>query len=431
MSEFLQAADLWLPGVIAMLTLICWSGFFSGSETALFYLTHDELRGFRVGQPSQRSVAKLMSDPERLLTAILFWNLLINLCYFAVSIVVGQRLASHGHRGAAGVFAVASLFVIIVFGEVLPKCLAVAFHRRLSMLVIWPLSSTVRVLDPIVPLLRKTSRSIRRAFWPHVSREPYLDADDLERAVEASPSGQLRMIERDVLHNVLDLSEIPVEDVMRPRGSYMTRVAPVNLTDLNREVPPSNYLMITDGRESNVESAVPLARFSVVPDENLQSAAEDVVHVPWCANLAETLQLLRDRFASVVSVVNEYGETIGIVTYEDIIDTILMPQPSRTKRLLKREPVLEVAPGKYHVDGLTTLRYLSARLEIDFDSEEESQSTVAGLFHEQLRQLPVRGDSIAWRGFNVKVIDVSSKGAIRVMISKQSGVESRKAQNGE
>lgn len=418
MSEFLESADQWVPGVIAMVALICGSAFFSGSETALFYLTHDELRGFRVGTKRQRSVATLLSDPERLLTAILFWNLLINLCYFAVSIVVAQKLATHGHRAAAGVFALVGLVAIIVFGEVLPKSTAVVFHRRLSTLVIWPLSSAVRVLDPVIPFLQHVSRSIRRAFWPHVKREAYLDADDLERAVEVSPSGQLNAIERDVLHNVLDLSEIPVEEVMRPRGTFVTRIAPVHLADLNHEVPPSNYLMIIDGRESNVEKAVPLSRFSVIPEKDLQLAAEEVVHVPWCANLAVTLQMLRDNFASVASVVNEYGETIGVVTYEDIIDTILMPQPSRTRRLLKREPVLEVAPGKYHVDGLTTLRYLSARLQIEFDSEEESQSTVAGLFHEQLKRLPANGDSFEWRGFDLKVIDVSDKGTIRVMVSR-------------
>ncbi len=287
--------------------------------------------------------------------------------------------------------------------------------------MIWPLASAVRVLDPLIPILQRVSRSIRRAFWPHIKREAYLNADDLEKAVEASPSGQLKPAEREILHNLLDLSEIPVEDVMRPRGTYVSAGRPAHLSNLSGEVPPTGYLMIAEGKEGNVEAAVPLTRFSVMPQEDLHTAAEDVIHVPWCANLATTLQTLRDRFASVASVVNEYGETIGVVTYEDIIDTILNPQPSRTKRLLKRDPVLEVDKGKYHVDGLTTLRYLAARLGVDFDPEAESQSTVAGLFHDRLERLPEKGDACEWRGLRPKVFDLLDRGGIRVIVSTARG----------
>ena len=82
-----------------------------------------------------------------------------------------------------------------------------------------------------------------------------------------------------------------------------------------------------------------------IPVQHLEAAAEEVVHVPWCTDVAYTLQLMRERFCSLASVVNEYGETVGIVTNEDIVDTMLMPQSSRAKRLLRREPVLKLLPG--------------------------------------------------------------------------------------
>ena len=91
-AELLQSLGHVLPGLLSMLGLICASAFFSASETALFYLSHDELRAFRSGRPRERIVAALMADPERLLTGILFWNLVINLSYFAVSVVVARRM---------------------------------------------------------------------------------------------------------------------------------------------------------------------------------------------------------------------------------------------------------------------------------------------------------------------------------------------------
>jgi len=83
-----SAAETWLPAILAMAGLVLASGFFSSSETALFYLSRDDLRAFRVGPRRQRLVASLLANPDRLLTAVLFWNLLINLTYFAITIVL-------------------------------------------------------------------------------------------------------------------------------------------------------------------------------------------------------------------------------------------------------------------------------------------------------------------------------------------------------
>lgn len=420
MSEFLKSADLWFPGMAAMLCLIVASGFFSASETALFYLSRDELRGLRVGKPRERIVAALLSDPDRLLTGVLFWNLVINLTYFAVSVVVAHRLANDGQTVAAGLYGIAGLFGIILFGEVLPKSTAVVFRRRLASLVSWPLALALRSLDPITPSFQWFTLMARRTFWPHIAQEPYLEADDLERAVEASElSDEVIRQERQVLHNILDLSEITVEEVMRPRGTYAALSAPVNLADLNGEVPPSGYLALKHSESEEIDRAIPLASFSMIPKEQLELAAEQVVQVPWCAHLAYTLGLLRDRFCSLASVVNEYGETIGIVTYEDIIDTMLAPQPSRTKRVLRREPVLEISPGCYHVEGITTLRYLCARLGMDYEPAADGLITVSGMLSDQLEQIPVVGDECNWRGYRIKVIDVSQRGKLRAMVSKE------------
>lgn len=420
MDAFLEQAPLWLPGLSTMLGLIGASGFFSGSETALFYLSHDELRSFRVGRSRERAVAALLTEPDRLLTAILFWNLVINLCYFAVSVVVAQRLAAGGLRAAAGVFGIASLFVLIIFGEVLPKSLAVVFRRRLATLVVWPLAVAVRLVDPVIPVLGRITLLARRTFWPQITREPYIEAEDLERAVEtAGLSDQVYQQERQILHNILDLSEITVEEVMRPRGAYLSLAPPIHLADLNGRVPGSDYVVVQSNGSEDIDGVIPLGSFSLIPETDLESTAEDVVYVPWCAHLAYTLGLLRERFCSVAAVVNEYGETIGIVTYEDLVDSVLMPEPSRARRLLRREPVLEIAPDRYHVEGLTTLRYLCRRLGLEYEPESETQTTVAGLMSEELEHLPAVGDECLWQGYRLRVIDVDRPGQLRVMISKE------------
>jgi len=208
-----SAAETWLPAILAMAGLVLASGFFSSSETALFYLSRDDLRSFRVGS----------------------WNLLINLSYFAVSIALTRRVAS-GSTRAATLIPLLSLLGIILFGEVAPKSLAVVFRRRVAIWLAWPLAIAVRIFDPIAPVFVATTEFLYRVFWPHVTVEQALDADDLEQAVENSArTAEVVSQERQVLHNILDLGEISVEEVMRPRGTWATLPLPIHLADLDRD----------------------------------------------------------------------------------------------------------------------------------------------------------------------------------------------------
>lgn len=417
MQEFFEARTLWLPGGTAMLLLMGASAFFSASETSLFYLSRDELRAMQRARPRERRVVELLESPEQLLTTILFWNLLVNLAFFAVSVVTARRLAEQDQTAAAGVFSLISVAGLIVFGEVLPKAGAVLLRRYVAVLVSRPLSLAVWLAQPVTPILGGTATVIRRAVWPRLRPEAYLDVGDLERAIESSHEGaELIRHEQQVLHNILDLSEITVEEVMRPRGSYTTWSPPVHLQDLAGP-PPSEYLYIADKGPDQIAGAVPLSSLAVIPPRHLERLAAPVVHVPWCATVADALEQMRDEGASVAAVVNEFGETIGVATDADIYDAILAPEPSRARRILRREPVLEIGPQQYHADGITSLRHLAQRLNMDFEPTYDGLTTIAGLLHDELERLPVAGDEIAWQGWRIRVIDADRRGRVRVAVS--------------
>jgi len=114
-------------------------------------------------------------------------------------------------------------------------------------------------------------------------------------------------------------------------------------------------VLIADDDGDTVVKAIALTELSHLPDQNLESIADDVVFVPWCGSVAATLTQLRRKLVSVASVVNEYGETVGIITEGDILDSLLNPESSRTQRLLDRDPIVKIRAG-YLVDGLSTLR---------------------------------------------------------------------------
>ncbi|WP_298859741.1 hemolysin family protein [uncultured Gimesia sp.] len=421
MIAFIDTIPIWFPGSLALFALTCASGFFSGSETAIFYLSRDELRQFSKGKPSEQIIATLVADADRLLTAVLFWNLLINLTYFAVAGVIAKSLADKGMTAAAGVFSVGSLLAIILFGEVLPKSLSIVFRKKIAVLVSWPLAFSVRILDPVIPLLQNISKLLRRTFWPQIQKESYLHSEDLERAVDASgASEEVIRHERQILHNILDLSEMPVEEVMRPRGTYLTFNMPFKLEDLTKITPNTDYIILRrrENDSDEINQIISLTDLSSFSEKALNQKSKRIVHVPWCANLAEVFSQFQTEDCHFASVVDEYGETIGIATYDDIIDTILSPEPSRAKRILRREPVIEVETGVYHVEGITTLRYLCRKLQQDYELADDSLLTVAGMFHEQLERLPEVGDLCDWNGYRLNVIEVRRLGHLIAELRK-------------
>ncbi len=433
MSEFADSLPIWLPGTIVMMVLIVSSAFFSASETAFFFLSREQVRKFSTGPGRQRMVAALLADPDRLLSAVLFWNLLINLSYFAVGIVVIHKLTHDGFSTVAAVVGVANLLGIIVLGEVLPKSVAVVYRLHLAPLVSWPLAAAVALLDPLIPGLGRFARVLRRTFWPHVRPEPSLHAEDLEKAVDTSAalSSEILHIEQQVLHNILDLNEIFVEEVMRPR-SHCVSVAPDDtFVSLNTSLKHVNYLMVTDPETGVFTRAVPINSVSRDSGQTMQQLSEPVIYVPWCASLAYVLGELQSKFCGVAVVVHEHGEVVGTASYEDLLESMLSEFPSRTRRVLRREPLIEIGENRFHVEGLVTLRYLARKLRVALNPNDDTLYTLSGLFHDELERLPEVGDRISWHGWVLTAIDVTARGQVRVLVEPESLVATVEAKGAD
>lgn len=400
-----------LPWLIAMVFLIGCSGFFSASEAALFSLRLRDRELLASGGSSQQMAARLLSDPDRLLGAILFWNLVVNMIYFAIVSVISLRLERDpaiGHIYPA-VFAAISLLTIIFFSEMLPKSVGVLINRRLAGLMGAPLALTVRVLDPMMPTLRLVNLLSRRLIWPGFKREPYLEVSDLERAIALSTSdAKLVAQEQTALRNIVLLSDIRVDEWMRPRTQFLTFRPPVSLADLNGQMTPSGYMLITEPDSEEVESAIHLKELFDVPRVRLEHYAEPVFYVPWCATVADALQEMQRRNRQVAAVVNEYGETCGILTFEDILDTVFNYSPSRSRMLLDQKPIHDLEPDMWLVAGVTPLRRLSRYLNLALPVSKNV--TVGGVIQERLGKLAEEDDVCDWGPFRMKVLEAPQRG---------------------
>ncbi len=400
-------------GLAAMGVLIFFSAFFSGSEAALFYLKRADRFAFRAGNPAQRLAAALLDRPERLLTAVLFWNLIINITYFAVASIIEIQLDSRGHRTAAGLFGVTTLLAIIFFSEMLPKSLAVLYPRIFAALVSFPLAIAMRMLTPALPVIRAANLVSRRLIWPRFSAEPYLELKDLERAVALSVS-DARLLEQEhqTLRRIVALSESRVEELMRPRTQCHAFRPPVTVDRLHGHLPPSGYLLVTDVRGDEIVSAVPIRSLSDLSTSHLEDYAEELLYLPWCATVDVAFDEMHRRDREVAAIVDEHGTTIGIVTLDDVLETIFSDGAGRSERLLKRSGIRATTPGVWQVTGMTSLRRLAQHFDVTLPLSKSV--TVAGVLQEALQRVPTTGDQCRWGPFRMRILETAQRGDLVV-----------------
>ena len=405
------------PYVIVMVLLILCSAFFSCSEAALFYLQPDDRRALRLGNRAQRAAVDLLAAPKRLLTAILFWNLIVNLAYFAVASMWSLRLEAAGQRTEAGGVAIGALLLIIFCSEMLPKNVAVLRPRLAASIVSLPLSIAVRMIDPCIPAFQLADTLARRLFFPHLVAEPYIEIGDLERAITLSTTDQ-QLVEREriVLQNVVSLSDLRVEELMRPRTQYQSFSPPVRRADLNGRLTPSGYLLVTELESDDVTAAIRLDQLVEFPDDHLEYYASKVVYVPWCAQVGTALEELSRVDREVAAVVNEFGETIGIITIDDIYATIFQLQASRSERLLQSAPIVQQMDGSWLVTGMTTVRRLAKHFDSGLPSTKNV--TVGGVLQEELQRVPESGDEVYWGGYHFTVLQASPRGPIKIRVRR-------------
>ncbi|MAI71186.1 MAG: hemolysin activation protein [Rhodopirellula sp.] len=389
--------------------LIMFSALFSGSEAAMFSLTKRNLKRLTRGGVGGRITAKMLRDPEHLLSAVLFWNLLINMTYFAIAAIVGTRLENNVDAGrtVAIAFTIVSLLSIIFFSEMLPKSVAVLAPLRISIMLGPPLSLAVRMVGPIVPLVTAVNQAASRLVWPSFKPEPEIDLADIERAINlGTDDAALLQRERMALQGLVEIAETRVGELMRPRNKLWMCFATVDAQHVLDAMPASGYLMLTDSTGDMITHSAGVRTLRPSQLDDLSSFFEPVIYVPWSALVSQVLDRLNEEHRSVAVVVNEFGELLGAVSIDAIMRNILAPRQQQDP--LGEVVIQEVGENHFLVSGLVSVRALTKRLGID--ATEDGVNTVAGYIQRNNERLPRVGDTARLAGFLLTVLEAEDNG---------------------
>ncbi len=393
------------PSLLAMSALMLLSAFFSGSEAALFSLHATDRRRLARGGTAGRLAANLLNDSERLLSAVLFWNLLINMTYFGLASIIGGKLESSPEAGSsiAVAFTILSLLMLIFFSEMLPKSIAVLAPVPISMFVGAPLALALRIVGPLLPLVKVANLAASRLIWPTFEPEAEIDLSDIERAIElGTDDAVLRRRERLVLRGLVEMADMRVDELMWPRSKLTLISLPLDRGVLARGIPASGYLMVTSGDGEMILSAIGIRMLRPSQMDDIPGAAEPVIYVGWSARVSQVLDLLQKEDRSVAIVVNEFGEEIGALTNDDIMRRILTGHGGRDEEAGEGAAIQPLEEGGCRFAGSVSVRSLAKFLGLDVP--EERTATVAGFIQRHNERRPRLGDIAPLEHYELTVV---------------------------
>lgn len=392
-----ELAAQW-PFLLAMLLLIIASGLFSGSEAALFSVRDRDRRRLQRGGSAARVVSQLLETPDRLLAAILFYNLLINMTYFALVAMVSTDMPR------PGVFTLVALVTIIFFSEMLPKSIGVMKPVQISLVVGVPVSIAVTVVGPVLPLVHWANQAAARLLWPTFQPEPVIDLADIERAIDlGTDDAMLIRRERAALQTLVAMAETRADEMMRPRSRLLVVAPPLDESLLHGGSPPGGYMMVADPRDENGETWIGSVAVRMLRPQqfnNLADAMDPVLFVPWSARVSHVYEELDRQDLNVAVVVNEFGEVIGALSIDDILRGVLA---NKGQRDAAEEQIKRIGGDHYRMSGMTSLRALARALSIEVP--EERAATVSGYVQRFNERVPRVGDVASLPPYELVVTD--------------------------
>jgi len=395
----------------AVLLCLLLSFFFAGSETALTASSRASMHRLeKQGNRRAAIVNRLLDARERMIGALLFGNNAVNIA--ASSLATGILLAWFGDVGVIYATVVMTV-LIVVFAEVLPKTAAFNAPNRVALAVARPIDWTVRLLAPVLIAVEWLVRRLLRLAGMNVGEgESILSPhEELRGAVDLlHREGGVERLDRDMLSGLLDLRDLTVSDVMIHRTEMLTVCADDPPEQVVKAVLEAEVTRIPlwKGKPENIVGilhAKDLLRAIQTADGDLAKIdATAIARPPWFVPdirpLSEQLKAFRRRKTHFALVVDEYGEVMGLVTLEDILEEIVGDITDEHDIVV---PGVRPQPdGSVNVDGGVPIRDLNRAMEWNLPDSEAT--TVAGLVIHESRSIPEPGQTFTFHGFRFRVL---------------------------
>lgn len=391
----------------SLLCLLMLSGFFSGSETALMILNRYRLKHLAdEGHAGAKRVEKLLSRPDRLIGLILLGNNFVNILASSISTIIALRL---GGEGAIAIAAGLLTLVVLIFSEVTPKTLAALHPEKVAFPAAMVYTPLLKLLFPLVLVVNYLSNGILMLLKirPNVANGDNLTQEEL-RTVVNEAGALIPQKHRRMLLNILDLGKATVEDIMIPRHEIDGIDLDDPLDDILDDIRKTPYTVFLAFRRSidhisgyiHTRTVMQALMEGELSKEKLTDLIVKPYYIPEGTPLNQQLRNFQVEKKRVALVVDEYGDLLGLVTLNDLLEEIVGEFTSDPADSISS--VNHQEDGSYLVDGSVGLRELVRTMQ--WQLPINGPKTLNGLIIEHLENLPQPGISLMINGYPIEII---------------------------
>lgn len=428
--------SLLLQAVIILL-LIFANGFFSGSEIAIISARRSKLEELsKKGMHSADVVNKLKDEPDRFLATVQVGITVIGSLASAIGGVAAievlepifssiqiETIQQLAEPISVGIVVIIISYATLIFGELIPKSLALRYAEELACISARPIDFLSRIASGFVKLLTMSTNLVLKIFGAKgLEKRAFVSEEEIKYFIkEGKEKGIFEETEEALIHGVFEFADTTVKDIMVPKLKFHSidiDTTPEQVLKFIVESGFSRYPVYRDTRENIIGILYNKDVFKIMEEKKsvvLRELIRPPYFVPDTAMISRLLRELQRRRIHMAIVVNEHGEVDGLVTIEDILEEIV-GEIEDEYDIEKGGLIERLRDGTMIIDGSAQLRDLTD-VGLPFDGTE-GFNTLSGFMYSKLQKIPRGGEFIFYKGYRFTVVDVDGRRIVKVKAEK-------------
>ena len=398
-----------------IIILLALSAFFSSAETAYTTINRIRLRTLiEEGNTAAKRVERIIHNPGKMLSAILIGNNIVNLSASSLMTIFSTNV--FGSRSVGAATGVLTLLVLI-FGEISPKTMASVHAERIALLYSVPVSALIWLLTPVIFIVNVLSRGLMLLLRIDPDKKNgNFTTNELRTIMEVShEEGVLENEEKVMINNVFDFGDTQAKDIMIPRADMVFANIDDSYDDLLEIFKKEMFtrLPVYENTTDNVIGIINMKDLLLhegpKEDFHIRNILREAHFTYEYKKISELMLEMTDYSVNFTIVLDEYGSTAGLITFEDLLEEIVGEIRDEYDSA-EEELIQQVGPNEYIIEGSMKLDDINDALELSLDSED--YDSIGGLIIELLDHLPQVGESVTTADGIRLVVDSLDKNRI-------------------
>ena len=394
--------------ILVIIFLLIISAFFSGSETALTAASRPKMYQLEKENNLRAKIVNFLKNKkERLIGTLLLGNNLVNTLATAIATSFFINLLGDNQKGILYSTIVMTL-LILIFGEVLPKTIAINKADKFALLFAPFIKFLVTILSPFTYLINFFTRIILKLFKFEISTDISTSEDELRGTIDLHAKSEGTTQEKNMLQGILDLDDLQVKEIMTHRKNIEVIYVNESINKNIKKILNSQFtrLPLYDKNSDKILGIINvkdvLKNINKKKKLDLKLIAKNAWFIPETTSVLDQLQEFKKKQRHLAFVVDEYGALMGIVTLEDIIEEIV--GDIEDEHDIKIKGAKKSKDGKYTISGNVTIRDINR--EFGWNLPDKDASTLAGLIFHEIKTIPEPGKIFSFYGFRFEIINV-------------------------